>query len=37
MRAPKSAARTTVNLMLAVLALIVVCGVAAAYVLYFAL
>ena len=37
MRAPKSAARTTVNLMLVVLTLILVCGVAGAYVLYFAL
>ena len=37
MRAPKTAARATVNLMLAVLALIIVAGVAGAYLLYFAL
>lgn len=34
MRAPKTAARATVNLMLVVLALIIACGVAAAYLLY---
>ena len=37
MRAPKSAARTTVNLMLAVLVLIILFGVAGAYLLYSAL
>jgi hypothetical protein len=37
MRAPKTAARSTVNLMLAVLVLIIVAGVAGAYLLYYAL
>lgn len=37
MRAPKTAARATVNLMLAVLALIILCGIAGAYFLYAAL
>lgn len=37
MRAPKSAARTTVNLMLAVLAMIILGAVAGVYFLYIAL
>jgi hypothetical protein len=37
MRAPKTAARATVNLILAVLVLVIVVGVAGAYLLSFAL
>ncbi len=37
MRAPKTAARSTVNLMLAVLVLIIVAGITGAYLLYSAI